>query len=147
MSIKIILLTVIGFLFLILGMIGLFIPVWPTTPFILVAAGCFSSAPKLRARIMRISFFREYIENYQERKGISRKTVCSSLLFLWGMLLLSSLLIGTRLMVCILLGIGVAVTVHILWIARARCSDTQKEISVTIDDKLPVNERKELDND
>lgn len=145
MSIKIIILTAIGFIFLLLGMIGLFVPVWPTTPFILIAAGCFSSAPKLRARIMRVSFFREYIENYQERKGISKKTVRSSLLFLWGMLILSSLLIRSGFMVCILMGIGAAVTAHILWIARARCSDTQKEISVTIDDMLPVNKGKEID--
>lgn len=143
MSIKIILLTATGFLFLILGMIGLFIPVWPTTPFVIVAAGCFSSAPKLREKIMRIPFFREYIENYRERKGISKKTVRTSLLFLWGMLIVSSLMIRTGSIICILMGIGAAVTVHIVWMAREKCPDIQKEISVAIEDESPVKEEKE----
>ena len=109
-----------GFLFLGLGGVGLFLPVWPTTPFVLLAAGCFSGSPRLRAQILRVPMFREYLENYQKKQGLSPKTVAASLAFLWGMLGISILLVET-LWVRLLLGaIGGAVTVHILWMARKR---------------------------
>lgn len=120
MNLKVIVLTAIGLLFLLLGTVGLFLPVWPTTPFILVAAGCLVHTPRLHALIMRVPFFREYIENYREKKGLSKKTAGQSLVFLWGMLLLSMFLIDTMWIRWLLAAIGVAVTAHILWIAKAR---------------------------
>lgn len=109
-----------GFFFLGLGAIGLLLPVWPTTPFVLLSAACFSCAPAMRARIMRIAFFREHIENYGQRRGLSRKTLCISLGYLWGMLLLSMVVVK-QLWVCVLLAcIGAAVTMHLLWMARAK---------------------------
>lgn len=120
MRIKTILLTGLGFLFLGLGAVGLLVPVWPTTPFVLLCAACFSGTPRLRARIMKIAFFREHIENYENRTGLTRKTVAVSLGYLWGMLLLSMLLISKAWVVGLLCAIGAAVTIHILCVARAR---------------------------
>ena len=120
MRVKIILLTGAGFLFLGLGAIGLLLPVWPTTPFALISAACFSCTPRLRAQIMKISFFREHIENYECRTGLSRKTIIISLSYLWGMLFLSMLLIQTSWISFLLFSIGIAVTSHILWMAKAR---------------------------
>lgn len=120
MRIKVLLLTAVGFLSLALGAIGLLLPVWPTTPFVLVAAGCFSGTPRLRAKLLRISFFREYIESYQAKTGLSRRTVTVSLSFLWGMLILSALLVQAAWLRLLLAGVGAAVTAHILWIAGAR---------------------------
>lgn len=118
MRIKIILLTGFGFLFLGLGAIGVLLPVWPTTPFVLLSAGCFSCTPRLKAQIMKIRFFREYIENYAGKTGLSRKTVIISLSYLWGMLLLSMAIVQKTWITILLTSIGAAVTLHILWIAR-----------------------------
>lgn len=120
MRIKTAVLTVLGFLFLGLGAVGLLVPVWPTTPFVLLSAACFSSTPRLKEGIMKIGFFREHIENYEKRCGLSRKTLVVSLIYLWGMLLLSMLLSGNTLIICLLLTIGVAVTIHILWVSKDR---------------------------
>lgn len=120
MQLKIILLTGLGFLFLALGAIGVFLPVWPTTPFVLLSAACFSYMPSMRARIMKIPFFKEYIDNYKSKTGLSRKTIVISLSYLWGMLLLSMLLKKTLWISILLLLIGVAVTIHILWISRIK---------------------------
>ncbi len=118
-----------GFILLGLGALGLFLPVWPTTPFVLLAAGCFSCTPGLRAKIMRIPFFREHLENYKNRTGLSRKTLSFSLAYLWGMLLLSMLL-TRRLWLCILLSaIGAAVTIHLVWMARAKTALSRSETS------------------
>ena len=99
---------------------GVVLPVWPTTPFVLAAAACFASNPKLHAKVMKLPFFSEYIRNYHDKKGLPPKTVAVSLIFLWGMLLLSILHIRTPLAAILLSLIGVAVTIHILWIARSR---------------------------
>ncbi len=109
-----------GILLLLLGFIGLFLPVWPTTPFVLAAFGCLASAPRLRALILRVPLFREYLENYRARRGLKRRTVAASLVFLWGMLGLSVFLTRQFWLALLLAGIGAAVTVHILMVARPK---------------------------
>lgn len=120
MSVKPVLLSSAGFLLLSMGAIGIFIPVWPTTPFVLAAAGCFAHNPKLQARIMKIPFFREYLQNYKDKKGLSRKTLAMSLTFLWGMLLVSAFLARPFWVDGCLMLVGIAVTIHIVWISRPR---------------------------
>ncbi len=117
---KIWLLTAVGFLCLGLGTIGILLPVWPTTPFVLVSAACFSATPRLRAKIMNIKFFREHVENYERRTGLSKKTVAISLAYLWTMLSLSILLARTVRIALLLLVIGTAVTLHIMVMAKAK---------------------------
>ncbi|MDY4611467.1 MAG: YbaN family protein [Sphaerochaetaceae bacterium] len=114
------LLTAVGFLCLGLGTIGILLPVWPTTPFVLVSAACFSATPRLRAKIMNIKFFREHVENYERRTGLSKKTVAISLAYLWTMLSLSILLARTVRIALLLLVIGTAVTLHIMVMAKAK---------------------------
>lgn len=126
MQLKTVLLTGLGFVFLGLGAIGLVLPVWPTTPFVLASVACFSSSPRIKARIMKLPFFREHIENYEHRTGLAPKTVRISLAWLWGMLLLSMALIQTAWISILLLLIGAAVTSHILWMARARNAEEGK---------------------
>lgn len=75
MRVKIMLLTGLGFVFLGLGAIGVFLPVWPTTPFVLLSVACFSSSPRIKAWILRNKFFREHVENYENRTGLRKKTV------------------------------------------------------------------------
>lgn len=125
MRLKILLLTVLGFLFLAMGAVGLLLPVWPTTPFVLVSVACFSSTPRLKAWIMKISFFREHIENYEHRTGLSQKTIWISMLWLWGMLFLSMLLLRTVWINFILVLVGLAVTCHILWMSKDRRRDKE----------------------
>ena len=120
MHIKTVILITFGYIFLGLGAVGLFLPLLPTTPFVLLSAACFSASPKLKAKIMKIPFFKEYIENYQNKTGLRRKTVWISMIGLWGMLILSAVLMK-KVWVCVLLFcVGAAVTWHILWIAKRR---------------------------
>ncbi len=115
-----------GFLLLFLGGIGVFLPVWPTTPFVLGAAGCFSGSPRLSGWLRRSRMFREYIDHYQQGTPLTRATVAKSLWFLWGMLLLSSFLVRRPALWAMLLAVGLAVTSHILWIARQRKAKRQR---------------------
>lgn len=109
-----------GFIFLGLGAIGLILPILPTTPFVLLAFWCFSATPRIRKQLMKINFFREHVENYADRKGLSRKTLIISLVWLWAMLLVSIILLMNMLLAFLLVFIGVAVTRHILYMASAK---------------------------
>lgn len=120
MGLKTIIFTVAGFIALVFGAVGMFFPVWPTTPFVLVAAACFSGVPRLRKKLICAPFFGEYIKSYQMKTGLRKSTVIKSLVFLWGMLLISAFLIKSGWIALILVLIGVAVTVHILMIARSK---------------------------
>lgn len=120
MSVKNLLLTAAGFLLLAIGAVGALVPVLPTTPFVLLASGCFAGNPAIRARMLRNKFFREHLENYQQRTGLKKRTVVLSLSFLWGMLCLSMLAVAKLWCTLLLLGVGLAVTLHILCIARPK---------------------------
>ena len=117
MKIKNIVLIITGYLFLTLGAVGIFIPVLPTTPFILAAAFCFSAAsPKIYSRIKNNSFFGPYIENYKNKQGVKMPLKISSVVFVWIGLIISMAVIQTVWVYILLSIIGVAVTVHILMI-------------------------------
>ena len=127
MRMKTIFLTAAGFIFLLLGVLGALLPVLPTTPFVLLAAWCFSSVPSLHQKVMKIPFFKEHIENYQNRKGLDRKTLWKSLIWLWGMLVLSMIYSGNLWLVFFLSGIGISVTWHLVYMSRPAYKKEEEE--------------------
>jgi uncharacterized membrane protein YbaN (DUF454 family) len=63
-----------GFIFVGLAFIGLFLPLLPTTPFLLVAAGCFSkSSEKWHKWLLQSKTFGPLIHQWQTDRTISFK--------------------------------------------------------------------------
>jgi uncharacterized membrane protein YbaN (DUF454 family) len=63
-----------GLAFLALGLIGVVLPVLPTTPFLLLAAGCFAkSSPRLHGWLLSHRVFGPPIRNWEENGAISRR--------------------------------------------------------------------------
>lgn len=124
--VKRIILITLGFGALILGGVGVVLPILPTTPFVLCAAGCFgASSPGLYKKLANTRYFGEYIRNYMHKTGISNKARYTGIAFLWGTLLLSGLL-ARRLPVTIaLLVVGACVTIHIATIRRSKPGQQQ----------------------
>jgi uncharacterized membrane protein YbaN (DUF454 family) len=69
-----ILLIITGTLFVGLGIVGIFIPVLPTTPFLLLAAACYArSSRKFHEWLLNNRWFGDYIRNYLQGKGFPKK--------------------------------------------------------------------------
>ena len=107
-----------GTFFVIVGIIGIFLPILPTTPFLLLAAWCFArSSERFYTWLISNKWFGEYIKNYQEGKGIPLKVKIFSISFLWITILISVYFFVTNIyfrIVLILIALGV--TIHILTI-------------------------------
>lgn len=68
-----IVLYLVGSASLALGVIGAFLPVMPTVPFLLVAAWAFArSSPQLRQRILDHPTYGHHVREWQERGAVSR---------------------------------------------------------------------------
>lgn len=62
---------VIGTISLILGIIGIFLPLLPTTPFLLLTAAMyFRSSPRLYNWLIQQKYLGSYIRNFREHKAI-----------------------------------------------------------------------------
>lgn len=81
-SIKIILI-ILGTIFVGIGTLGIFLPLLPTTPFLLLAAACYAkSSQKFYHWLLSNRWFGEYIRNWREGKGIPLKTKILSIALL-----------------------------------------------------------------
>lgn len=105
-----------GCVALFLGIAGLFLPLLPTTPFILLAAACFSrSSDKFYNRLLSNKWVGNYIKNYRDGKGIPKRAKVLSLLTLWITMGFTALVIIKIIWLKILMVIiALAVSTHIL---------------------------------
>lgn len=117
-----ILLLVSGFTFTGLGVLGIFIPLLPTTPFLLLAAACFArSSQRFHHWLMNNRWLGQYIKNYRDKRGITLKHKIITLSVLWITILLSILYASPILWVRILLLIvAVGVTYHLATLKSIR---------------------------
>ena len=121
MKIKKLILIICGILCLGLGAVGVVLPVLPTTPFVLLAALCFSAASKKAYDWLRQNrIFGPYIENYRTKQGIKLSLKIASISFLWIGLIISMALVRTVLIYIVLSIVGVGVTMHLLSIKTKR---------------------------
>lgn len=108
------LLIVVGSVSLALGAIGIFLPILPTTPFLLLSAYCFArSSKRLHTYLITHKTFGTYISNYYN-KAMTRRDKVRTLTVLWLGITLSVLLIGKLIPAIILPIIATLVSIHII---------------------------------
>jgi uncharacterized protein len=105
-----------GSLSLGLGVLGILLPLLPTTPFLLLSAACYlRSSERLYNWLMNHRLFGRIISDYLHHRSISLPVKISSLSLLWLTIGYSALFVVSKLWVSILLVlIAVGVTIHIL---------------------------------
>ncbi len=117
------LLIIAGTLSLAIGIVGIFVPLLPTTPFLLLAAGCYlRSSRRFYNWLMGSRWLGSYIRNYFEGRGIPVKVKLFIIALLWVTIGISIWLVARPLVTVILLIIAIGVTLHIIFIRVRRKS-------------------------
>lgn len=113
-AIKRILLIIFGSLSLVLGMIGIVLPILPTTPFLILAAFCFlRSSNRLYNWLIGHKVFGRYIYNYMTYQAVMKRTKIVAMVLLWASLLISIMVVDNLHIRLMLLVVGMAVSIHI----------------------------------
>jgi len=111
------LLIAIGTICLAIGVIGIFIPILPTTPFLLLAAACYlRSSQRFHSWLMNNRIFGSYIRNYTEGRGIPIKVKLFTIALLWVTIGISIWVVANLVVTVVLLCVAVGVTLHIAFI-------------------------------
>ena len=77
-------LIIVGSVSLVLGVLGIFLPMLPTTPFLLLSAAAWVKAsPALYQWLLNHKVFGEYIRNFREHRAIPLRAKIVSVSLVW----------------------------------------------------------------
>ncbi|MBC8386832.1 MAG: YbaN family protein [Actinobacteria bacterium] len=112
---KVLLITT-GTFFIGVGIIGIFVPVLPTTPFLLISAALYArSSKRFYNWLINNKIFGIYIKNYREGRGIPLKLKIITIALLWITIGCSAIFaIDIFWVRVILVVIAIGVTIHII---------------------------------
>ena len=107
-----------GFLLVAIGIIGIFLPLLPTTIFLILASVCFvKSSPKANEWLRNNKFLGPYLKNYQNKTGLTIKSKIFTIIFLWLSIGISAFYLTNEFYIrMLLLAIGAGVSIHIIYI-------------------------------
>ena len=104
-------LLTLGWASLVVGVLGIFLPLLPTTVFVLLAAWCFArSSLKLHVWLQSHSTFGPMVRAWQAHHALPKGVRPKALTVMWGFMLLSMFLVGQWWAVVLLVSIGASVT-------------------------------------
>ena len=111
-----IVLLVAGTLAVLLAVLGIFLPLLPTTPFLLLAAWCYArSSTRFHQLLLSNRWFGPYLTNYQMGRGIPARARLVTLIMLWSAIGVGAVFVApawwSRLL---LIAIASGVTVYLL---------------------------------
>lgn len=105
----------VGWLSIASGVIGIFLPVLPTTPFLLLAAACFArSSPRFYDWLVNHKRFGPLIRDYLDGRGMPIKAKVYAIATMWLSISVSCFLIDLPWLRVLMLVSAAAVTVYIL---------------------------------
>ncbi len=108
---------VFGFVSLMLGVIGIVLPIVPTTPFLLLAGFCFArSSKRFEKWLHNTKIYQFYVADYVETKSISRKRKKQ---IIWQIYLLMAISIWLAPILLVKIGLGlltIFITYYLFWV-------------------------------
>jgi len=110
----------VGIISTILGIIGAFLPLMPTTPFLILASFLFArSSPKLNNLLLKNRLLGEYLTNYIEHRSLPLSSKIKTISLLWLGLLATIFFTNIPFYVqLILIFIGICVSLHIIFLEK-----------------------------
>jgi len=107
-----------GFLLVAIGVIGIFLPLLPTTIFLILASVCFvKSSPRANEWLRNHKVLGAYIKNYQDKSGLTITSKIFNLILLWGMITVSAFLFTDGFYIRLLLfALAIGVSIHLVMI-------------------------------
>jgi uncharacterized membrane protein YbaN (DUF454 family) len=113
---------ILGSIFVAIGLIGIFVPVLPTTVFLLLAAFFYArSSNRALHWLLHNRWFGPYIRNYREGRGMAVRDKVVTLLLLWITITATAVFVIEDIWVRLLLfAVALGVTIHLLWIKTYR---------------------------
>ena len=114
-----------GIISFLLGMLGIPLPLLPTTPFLLLSAWLFArSSERFYLWLINHRYFGRYIRDYREKGGVGIKVKIGALALLWITIGISaSLAVESWWVRMILLVIAIGVSTHILSLKTIKKED------------------------
>jgi uncharacterized membrane protein YbaN (DUF454 family) len=105
-----------------IGVVGIIVPVLPTTPFLLLAAICYMrGSQRLYNALLCNRFIGSYVRNYLEGRGMSLKMKIWTLSLLWAAIVCTAALATDSLVIRIILAVVLTgVTIHIFIIKTTK---------------------------
>jgi uncharacterized membrane protein YbaN (DUF454 family) len=108
------LLVVAGVLSLAAGIVGIFLPIMPTVPFVLLSAYCFGrSSKRLHNRLLATRYFGPIIRDFESGRGIPRRIKIRAIVVVWISMGISCWIVARPLLYPLLAAIGLGVSVYI----------------------------------
>jgi len=117
---------IVGSISLAAGLVGVFLPVIPTTPFILLSAGCFlRSSERLFHWVVSNETLGPTIQNYHEGKGITKNTKIRAIVMMWLTISLSVyFFITNTYLIALLYVIAIGVSVYLFKLPTVKEQDS-----------------------
>ena len=115
-----------GTMCLALGVLGMILPLLPTTVFLLMAAYCYSrSSERFHNWLLNNRWCGAYISNYKSGKGISMRQKISTIALLWVSISFSIWMLSAGFWLTLLLvAIAVGVSLHLILLKTYRPEGT-----------------------
>lgn len=120
-------LLAIGLTAVALGVLGIFLPVLPTVPFLLLATACFArSSERFYSWLLDHAHLGPMVRPYLEGKGLSRRSKQKAIALIWASILFSMLLVGKPWVQGLLILIALGVTGYLLRLPTVDIADPVK---------------------